>query len=66
MSLPAGKTHADALRRAAELKRQLWSDARWLRVPEDRRIEELNRLCTALYGGDKDAGLGLAREAIYA
>lgn len=65
MSLPPGKSAQDALQRARELKRQLWSDSRWLRVSEDRRIAELNRLCALLHGGDAAAGLSLAREAVW-
>lgn len=66
MTLPVGKTHADAVERAVELREQLWSHAGWMRRPEDERIDELTRLCTKLYGGDVKAGQALATEAIHA
>lgn len=66
MSLPAGKSHADAVERAKHFREILWSRTDWMSRPEDERLDELDRLCTALYLGDPVAGKALATEVIYA
>lgn len=63
MSLPAGKTHAEALERAVAMKRVLWRD---IKFDEDQRIRELVNYCTRLHGGHRGEGEALAKEAIWA
>lgn len=65
-SLPPGKTYAEALARAKNLNRRLYTSYEWMMVPEDRRIDELNRFCAALCQGDKECGAELALSAVWA
>lgn len=62
MTLPAGKTHAEALERAVITRDLLWK----ARLSEDEILTQLESYCTRLHGGDKAAGTALATEAIYA
>jgi hypothetical protein len=59
--LPPGKTVAQALERAIDRKKALWSRD----MDEDDRIDELIAYCTGLYGGDARAGQLLATAAIW-
>ena len=61
--LPPGRTHGDALARAAARRNFLWREcASW---EEDDRIDALVAYCTRLYGGDAKAGEQLAADAIW-
>ena len=59
--LPPGKTVAQALQRAIDRKKILWSRD----MDEDDRIDELIAYCAGLYGGDARAGQLLATAAIW-
>lgn len=63
--LPPGKTREEALERAKNYARILWSRSDWLAKAEDARIEELERYSTALYRGDAIEGARLAQDAIW-
>lgn len=65
MTLPAGKSHADAVERAKHFREILWSRTDWMSRPEDERLDELDRLCIKLYGGDVKAGRALATEVVW-
>lgn len=61
MTLPAGKTHAEALERAVITRDILWKT----HLPEDAILTQLESYCTRLLGGDRAAGAALATEAIW-
>ena len=63
--LPPGKTRDEALQRASNYARVLWSRRDWLARPEDERIEELQRFCIQLFGGDAKEGHALATDAMW-
>lgn len=63
--LPEGKTIEEALRVATVHRRNLWSAPHWMARPEDERIHELVRICTALMNGNGLAGELLASAAIW-
>lgn len=63
--IPAGHTYEEALSCAITRRRYLWSNRDWMRLPENRRITELQRYCAQLMGGDKKEGEVLAREALW-
>lgn len=61
--LPPGRTHSEALERAAARREFLWhACGAW---DEDERLLSLISYCTNLYGGDTNAGKKLAIEAIW-
>jgi hypothetical protein len=58
-----GRTHAQALERAAARREFLWrACAAW---DEADRLDSLTAYCTALCGGDAPSGRQLAAEAIW-
>lgn len=65
MPIPENHTYAEALSCAITRRKFLWSNRDWMRLPENRRITELQRYTTQLMGGDKAEGVALAREALY-
>lgn len=59
--LPPGRTAADALAKAVEMRKLLWQS----RISEDAKLEQLESFCRRLYGGDKLSGQLLASAAIW-
>lgn len=61
MTLPPGRSHAEALERAVITRDMLWKTG----LPEDAILIQLESYCTRLFGGDAAAGAALATEAIW-
>lgn len=59
--LPEGKTAAQALAKAVEMRDALWAT----KIPEDAKLNQLEDYCRKLYGGDKLAGQLLSSLAIW-
>lgn len=62
LKLPPGRTEAEALSVAISYRKQIWRYIAW---SEDRKITELERVCTNLCCDDKASGEELAKRSIY-
>lgn len=59
--LPEGRTTAQALAKAVEMREMLWA----ARLPEDEKLKQLEAFCRRLYGDDVVSGQLLASAALY-
>lgn len=62
LTLPPGRTEAEALALAVEWRRTVWKQ--WARN-EDHRLARLKAICTRICNGDQESGSRLATKALW-